>query len=221
MGQPVHLLWMTCVFCVIVSGPAVARDHPAPATALLLGKLAGPMEYYRVRLVIENRNEKPTWFVLPYFGDQSLPDSGTFQKNAPGFQPHDQPFGAKEYRGTGGTVIEVLMYGGAGFRAFRLPAHGKLELDGYMIEANKSIGAVPVWEVNRLSVNGDVPLEKWLPYPTLSGANVKVPAKEVQKDWRNLDYIPGQIGGRRDYPKKKVEFVTAEGIKRWTVKFTK
>jgi hypothetical protein len=66
-----------------------------------------------------------------------------------------------------------------------------------------------------LRVNGKIPVEKWLPFPTMSAKNVLVESE----DFENLDWDKKRGGRRIDYPKEKVENVKAEGIKRWTVKF--
>jgi hypothetical protein len=152
--------------------------------------------------------------MLPYWGEDALPKSGVFANK----DWEGQPFGGKGYKGAGGSAVEVSMYGGKGFHAFRLPAKGRLELDGYSIETNKDISGATVWEVQQLKVNGKTPLEKWLPYDTTCGKKVKIGWEMLTVDWKNLDWDREKLGSREDYPKEKVEDVRAEGIRSWSIK---
>ncbi|HLW63855.1 MAG TPA: hypothetical protein VKS79_00960 [Gemmataceae bacterium] len=194
---------------------ACAADSPVQADYLGSRDGKPPLKFHSVRLTLMNQQDKPVWLVLPYWGDKPLPEKGVF----PNKNWKDQPFGGKKFDGVGGSAVEVLMYGGDGFKAFRLPAKGKLELDGYTIEADRDIAPIVVIEAQELKVNGKTPLEKWLPYATTSGEKVKVGEHELNTDWKNLDWDPKRFRSRDDYPKEKVEEVKAEGIRCWTVKF--
>jgi hypothetical protein len=174
------------------------------------------MIFHSVRLTLVNRQDEPVWLVLPYWGDKPLPEKGVFPANT-----KDQPFGGKQFKGEGGLAVEVEMYGGDGFKAFRLPAKGRLELAGYEIDADTDISEIVVLEARELKVNGKTPLENWLPYRTTSGEKVKVAERALRIDWKNLDWDDKKLAGRDDYPKEKVEDVKAEGFRHWTVKFNK
>jgi hypothetical protein len=212
---PIVGLLSCCLLADSLADGARAEDPPVRAD--YLGRQDGkpPLKFLSVRLTLVNKQDKPVWFVLPYWGDKPLPEKGAF----PNKNWKDQPFGGKQFDGEGGSVVEVFMYGGDGFKAFRLPAKGKLELDGYTIEASKNIEEIVVLEARDLKVNGKTPLEKWLPYAMTSGEKVKVGRQELNIDWKNLDWDAKKLGSRDDYPKEKVEEVKAEGIRSWTVKF--
>ena len=111
------------------------------------------------------------------------------------------------------------MYGGDGFKTFRVPAKGQLELEDYTIDASRDIEEIVAIEARELKVNGKTPLEKWLPYGTTSGKKVKVGSQALNINWKNLDWDAKRLGSRDDYPKEKVEEVKAGGFRRWTVKF--
>ncbi len=189
----------------------------APIHAQYLGSRKGkpPQTIYSLRVTLENRENEAVWLILPYWGDKPLPDNGIFLNE----DLELQPFGGKGFNGEGGSAVEVVMYGGDGFKAYRLPAQGRLELDDYRVEANKNIGEIVVIEARELKVNGNTPLEKWLPYSTISGMNVKVGSDQLNIEWKNLDWDPAKLGSRGDYPKERVQEVKAEGLRSWIVRF--
>jgi hypothetical protein len=166
-----------------------------------------------LRFRLGNPYHKAVWLVVPFFADESLAKSGMF----PNLKWQGRPFGAKAYEGDGGAIVEVTSYGGDAFCAFHLPAHAVVELDRvWLYSTGEFADHLTILEAERLLVNGAVPLEKWLPYPTMSGIKVKAVA-DVPEKWRSLDWIPG-VGDREDYRKEKVRYVKAEGFRRWLVK---
>ena len=203
-----------CVITVFLSAAAYGAD--APVQAVFLGRSVGkpPLTFHSVRLTLENRNDKPVWFVLPYWGDKAIPEKGVF----PNKNWNGPPFEGHEYQGDGGSAFEVYMFGGNGFKAFRLPAKGRIELDRYTVEAWQEIKEIVVLEATDLKVNGKTPLEKWLPYGITSGDKVKVKAEAFLSS-KYLDWDAEKSRKRDDYPKEKVDDVKAEGITSWTVKF--
>ena len=76
------------------------------------------------------------------------------------------------------------------------------------------MNAVEVWEVEALSVNGKKPVEQWLPYNTMSEADVHIVART---DWDNLEWDPKTSNKRADLPKEKVQFVEGKVLAKWTV----
>lgn len=201
--------------CLIVAClAAVSHAAEPPVRASYIGSRNGkpPLRSYMVRLTLENKRDIPVWFVLPYWGDKPLQEKGLF----PNKGMDGTPFGGKKFDGQGGPAVEVLMYGGEGFKAFRLPPKGQLELAGYTIEAWKDTSEIVVQEASELRVNGKTPLEKWLPYGVTSGKNVKV---GLDIDWINLDWDAEKSASRTDYPKEKVKEVKAELLRSWKVKF--
>jgi hypothetical protein len=173
------------------------------------------MKFHSIRLTLVNQQDNPVWFVLPYWGDKALPEKGVF----PNKDWKDQAFGGRQFDGEGGSAIEVRMYGGDGFKAFRLPAQARVELDGYTIDASKDIDEIVVMEARELKVNGKTPLERWLPYGTTSAEKVKVARQALTIEFKNLDWDQKKHEKRDDYPKEKVEEVKAEGFRCSTVRF--
>jgi hypothetical protein len=204
--------------CCLLMGcnTETVRFPASPIQAEYLRTVLGkpPMKIHCVRLTLLNQHDRPIWFVLPYSGDKPLPENGTF----PNENWKEQPFGGQQFEGKGGSAIEVCMYGGGGFTTFRLPAKGRLELDGYEIDGSKDISEIVVLEAEELKVNGKTPLERWLPYDTMCGEMVEV-NERAQINWRNLDWNAEKLGSRQDYPKETVEIVQANGTHRWVVRF--
>jgi uncharacterized protein (TIGR03067 family) len=197
------------------AGPAPPAEDPAdaPARFTFIEKQDGkpPVRSYHVGLVLRNDREEPVWFVLPYYGDEPLRADGKF-RNTGGF---DRPLEADDYDGDRyggrGKAVKVTFLGD-GFHAFRLPPAGSLRLADYPIECWSDIRRVEVWEVSELRVNGRTPLEDWLPYKTLSDGRTLIPfwARAGGLDWDRARSRP-----RTDYPKEKVDFVSARVLKKW------
>jgi len=169
-----------------------------------------------VRIILLNREDVPVWFIVPYRDESTFPP-GVF----PGNGSSDPPFHSDRHDGEGGSAIEVYMSGAlpnGGFAAYRLPAKGRLELariyDARDFAAWEDI-KVNILETRELMVNGKTPLEKWLPYGTTSGANVKLGYFD---DPKSLDWDPATLKNRIDYPSEKVTEVRAEGFRIWQVK---
>ncbi len=167
-----------------------------------------PLRWYSGRLTLENHADRPRWLVFPYSISTPLQAEPVFTADdSPGI-----PFGGSGYRGEGGDVVEVRMYG-SNFSAFHLAAHGRVVFERYGLEAWGPVERFEVWEVAELRVDGR-PLEDWLPYPTLSGADVIV-GPNVKSS--NLDWNPVTHRGRKDYPAEPVQEVRAEVVRRWPV----
>src|SRR5262249_25075644 len=154
---------------------AAETNGPAPSVSVkFLGKTGGkpPMRLYDLALEMTNPRDHPVWLLLPYYGDEVLPDKGAFQSN------FDQPFGGPEYagaaRGGGGKAVEVHFLGDPSFRAFRLPARAKVALARFTVETWSDITQTQFVEASSLRVNDRTPLEEWLPYTTLSDRTASV-----------------------------------------------
>jgi hypothetical protein len=221
-------------FLVLVKGPAAAvlpddgtdlgfsgrnvRDDSRAETAhitvkfLRRGTGIPPVRWVSVRLEVKNERDRPMWIVTRYRGDEPLPNDGKFTGSH-----FPQPFVGKGYRNETGGLIEIEYLANRSFMAFLLPAKSSFHFEGYVVEAWKDIREMEFWEVEMLRVNGTTPLEKWLPYNTMSDKRV-----EVRKgaNWDNLDWDPNLLKSRTDYPKEKVQFVQAYGCKKWMVPIT-
>ena len=127
------LLVGCCLLTITVVGVAQAADAPVRVEYMSSRGGKPPMRFFSVRLTLVNDRDQPVWFVLPYWGGTPLVESGVFKnENAPA-----DTFGGTRFEGQGGSAVEVSKYGDDGFKAFRLPAKGQVELDGYDIEAFK------------------------------------------------------------------------------------
>jgi hypothetical protein len=193
--------------------PPVAADA-SPVTATLLGRRMGkpPLRFYHVRLDLVNRHDRPIWLVFPNYAEDALPASPVFS----GEGSSHPPFGGKGYDGAGGQVVEVDMYGDPGFRAFLLRPRGRVMFDLYSFSAWKDVDGIEAWEVAALKVNDDLPLERWLPYTTLSDFKVRV---AENTDWTNLDWDREESRERTDYRHEPVRTVNAEVLQRWQIPF--
>jgi hypothetical protein len=168
-----------------------------------------------VRLEVRNPEDHPVWLLTRYYGDEPLAEKGEFKSGS------DQPFGGQEYDGAAkggkGKAVEVVFLGDRSFRAFYLPAGATVLFEDFGVECWSDIKEVEFWEASSLKVNGRTPLEKWLPYPTVSDAASVIPAGT---DWQNLDWDADKLRSRTDYPKEAVKVVSAVVEKKWTVPIT-
>jgi hypothetical protein len=207
------LLFPVVLLTSCLGDPPLVEDSPIQAAYLGMRKGKPPLLIHSVRITLENQHDQPVWFVLPDRGNEPLPEYGAF----PIAHWTEHPFQGKLFKGDGGSAIEVSMYGSNGFRAYRLPAKGRLELDDYNLDADKALGQLWVLEALALKVNGTTPLEEWLPYQTTSGDQVRVTI-EGFSDWTNLDWDSKKHARRNDYPADKVEEVEAEGFTCWRIR---
>ncbi|MFL5341885.1 MAG: WD40 repeat domain-containing protein, partial [Gemmataceae bacterium] len=165
-----------------------------------------PMRAFHVKLEMTNPGDKPIWLLLGYYRDLLPSRTGKFTSEAADGQP--QCFTGKyfdgEKKGGQGKAIEISYIGGDGFRAFHLPPRSAMTFDDFAIESWSDIKWIDVLEASELRVNGKTPLQEWLPYPTMSDQQVRIPANT---DWGNLDWDAKTLKSRTDYPNEKVEFV--------------
>jgi hypothetical protein len=214
-GSFIHLLKLgVCIFLApFVVDFAHGSDAPVRADYLRTTHGKAPLRWHSFRLTLVNKRDTPVWFILPSYGDQSLPEKGNFSAKS----SMDQPFGGKLYAAAGGLAIEVSIYGQDGFRAFQIPAKGKLVFVDYNISGWKDFREFEVIEALEMKVNGTTPLAKWLPYRTLSGGNVIVDKKYMYPN--NLDFDEVKNKSREDYPKETVNDIKAEGLRRFKIAF--
>jgi hypothetical protein len=186
------------------------KQEPVKAELLSTWKGKPPLKFYSIRLSLFNKEKVPVWFILPYFADRPLSARGVFMLD----DWRGAAFGGTRFKGQGGSAIEIVMHG-LNFRAFLLPAKGKLHLNGYTIKVSmEDVNELKIMEARKLNINGKIALEAWLPYSPLNGNNVIVDSMGFSLpenlDWGKFDRDP-HIGER-------VKFVKAEGIKIWSVK---
>lgn len=211
-------VWVAILAVCAVAGalPAAPGDEPSIQVVFLRERDGKPpLKHVTLRLTLVNRQDVPVWFVLPYWGDKRLSKQGVFLNEDPTLMP----FGGGRYEGQGGPATRLDMIVREGFKAFRLPAKGRLVLDGYDVACWKKVSEMVVVEARELKVNGKTPLEKWLPYETTSGKDVRVSAATLGAGGRNLDWDAKRFRKRDDYRKEVVASVKAEGVRSWTVRW--
>ena len=193
-----------------------ASDSPVTAVLLRVSRREHDEVVHSIRLKLENVQDHPVWFLLPYWGDEPLAKDGVFKNdNWP-----SPPFGGLQFEGKGGSAYCVNMYGGDGFKAFRLPAKGTVELEGYPLSTHdKEITEIEVVEAKELKVNGKTALENWLPYHILSDRDVKISERTQRMDRKNLNWDAKTQRDRVDFPQEKVTEIKATGMRRLALKF--
>jgi hypothetical protein len=154
---------------------------------------------------LSNQTDKPHWLLFPWSGNRPLPERTKFPNAG-----STEPLGRLTFDGKGGMVAIGVEFSTT-LRAFRLPARTALELPEYNVTTHRGVTTdynhIVVVEVDELLVNGKTPLEKWLPFQV-----------GVFKQ-KNLN--GGLVSGdfSRPAPGEKVEYLEAQGVHRWTVKF--
>jgi hypothetical protein len=195
-------------------------DHTCPVVVKLLQVRPGkpPQKIYRASLQLRNRHSQPLWLLLRYSGDQALPGSGRFNGHAFEKQSFSSMLYTEKSGKERGQVIEVHFLGQETFTAFRLPPGGQLTFDNHVFSAFADIAEFEVWEVDALLVNGQKPVEQWLPYQVLSDQSVHLRRGENKT---SLNWDKSINNYRQDYPDEKVDFVTAHAIKKCVVPLKK
>lgn len=177
-----------------------------------LRQVAGkpPRREITVRLAVNNAHDRPLWIVTRYCGDAPLPLDGKF---AAGF--FSQPFEGDQYGDGDSRLVKITFLGSCNsFTAFLIPAKGSIRFDEFSMLSLNDVRQMEFWEVESLRVNGRIPLEKWLPYNSLSGKHAEVLPTTHQE---NLAWDPKRLAFRTDYPLEEVQFVEAKARKKWLV----
>jgi hypothetical protein len=168
----------------------------------------GGVKVHSFRVTLVNRYNKPVWFVLPLWPDMAFPKNGIFRNVG-----SSQPFSRNLYGGKGGLACEVRFSGTLVFKAYRLPAKGRLRVDEFTFDAKDDFQELEVLEAKNLRVNAKTRLEHWLPFRTMAD-------KKVRLGGRGLDLVNNEnYGEPKPYPKEKVYSVKAEGFRIWRLKF--
>jgi len=181
-----------------------------------------PLRFNYVNLVMKNNYSSPKWFLFPYWGDDTLKTDGVFGNHG---MPDFNNIEGKEYYDSliSYKFVEIRFvadYSGDCFIAFYLPGNMYLEIVNYIIESWKDIPDMEVWEVDSLLVNGETPLNEWLPYDVLSSSRGTV--KELFNDTRdneiNLNWDYKNSCPRTDLPTEKIKYIQSKGVKKYRVK---
>lgn len=193
------------------SRPTRVKVRPAPATIRMRGEQVSkpPSRTFLVDLTLTNRQAHETWFLIQYSASEALSRSGRF--STVGSFP--VPLEGKQWSEGAARAVLIQCYGTPSFKALRLPPRSTLHLRRYDVDSRGELTQLEVFEASALLVNGRTPLERWLPYKTLSAPG----RVDCSRDWKNLAWDHKRNVNRTDYPKEKINFVQARVTGRWTV----
>jgi hypothetical protein len=224
-------LALLCALIALLARPmkGVAEERPpAPVTATFIAKQSGkpPTKFIRASLVLNNPTGAPLWFVLPYRIDHPPKLSGPIRMSegfeptwivADGFNTGIYHKLAERSKGKAVQLKVLFLADDKPFCLLRLPPGGRVEFKSYPFEMTGSyVRSFKVWTADEVKVNGTEPLEKWLPYETLSEAQTVVPAS-AQAD--NLNFDSKVMGTRTDFRKEPITQVELKITGTWDVPF--
>ncbi len=144
-----------------------------------------PLRCFHVRLSVKNTHKHAVWYITRYWGDHPLAANKPFKAITPwkrGYEIHNvyngDRFGGKgTFRSTRFIGADPPGEDQHSFVAFRLPAGGHLRHDFFPIESWSDIASIEIWEASALQVNGEIPLEEWLPYEVTSSVETHITKK--------------------------------------------
>jgi hypothetical protein len=176
-----------------------------------------PAKTFRVRLKIQNKNEQPMWYLMPYKGHNVLEASGLFKTLST--IPEEEILQSYRFAGSAEntSLIEVRYEGREGhhFRAFYIPAQSSFTLSNYVIDCWQDSDKVELWAVKELLVNNQKSAAEWLPYSVLSSPDVVIrcdpeegcPSEKIEGD----NAIQAGANGKR------IEFIQANKVNKYSV----
>ncbi len=167
---------------------------------------------YYFDLKITNHYSSPMWFVIRHIGNEPLREDAMFHGKKLGKQPFAGWVFDGARTGGKGKVVKIDHLGRHKFTAFHLPAKGTVHFARYHMVSPLNFHEFDVWVAPTILVNAKTPLRRWLPYKTLSDAEV-VLSKDAKG--KSLDWNPERMGSRQDYPKEKVKMVWVEAKRKY------
>lgn len=188
---------------------------PASVSLVKVGPSKPPLTFYELKVRLVNRRSDPTWFVLR--DDDPFESSGQFacyKEEKHCFSTMQWSENANQHAG---RVIVISFLGRDSFRAVRLPPGADVTMGHYIMNTAEPVSEFEIWEVDSLLVNGKTHLQDWLPYEVISDRSVHIGDRPKQS---SLDWDKALKNYRQDYPNEKVEFVTANAIRKWLVPVT-
>jgi hypothetical protein len=191
--------------------PIVAADAACPVTLQLIDVHPGkpPMLFYRVKMHITNPHDYPMWIVLPDSADKPIKLTNDRIGDEPGALHHLQ---SDRFSGEGNVVVVTDV---GDFQAIHLPARAHIQFKGFQLEAWQPIESVQVLTASTLTVDGKTPVEKWLPYETMSDRIARIDYTDGKHDPQLLDFDPATSDFRRDLPKREKIFIQAKVLDIW------
>lgn len=196
----------------------IVKDNNAEKPSNNKGLTPPPVaKIFRVRLKIQNKNEHPMWYLMPYKGNNSLQANGYFEAN-PNLSPETEVLEGRRYIGEADSsqLIEILYTGKAGhhFRAFYIPAQSAFTLSNYVIDCWQDADKVELWAVKKLLVNNQKSVAEWLPFSVLSSPNVVIRCdKNAGCSWEEIKRGNAIQPGAT----KNIQFIQADKINKYTV----
>jgi hypothetical protein len=198
-------------------------DVPPPLTISAVVKEYAkrkPMQIYAFGLEIRGQRDNYEWLLFRHSLDKPLAPSGIFKNagNHPGL-------GAEEYTtGINGEKVNVIyFYNEDAFRAIRLPKEGPIKFDPLILTSGLGVRELEVWEVQSLKVNGETPLEDWLPFDSSSKPTRKAVNSRAEADRRTLSFeanLNVNANSSDVYRSRgEVKTIVATGIRKWTIPF--
>ena len=172
---------------------------------------------FRVRLKIQNKNEHPMWYLMPYKGHNTLEASGQFK--AMSSMTEEEILQGYRFIGNADSteLIELRYQGKEGhqFRAFYIPAQSSFTLSNYVIDCWQDSDRVELWAVKELLVNSQKSVAQWMPYSVLSSPNVVIRC-DPEQGCQSEKIVVGnsiQAGANGD----GIEFIQAYKVNKYSV----
>jgi hypothetical protein len=203
---------IACCVMFLSTGIVLAADPPVELRHLGSLKDEHNWTEHSFWMKLSNQSDKPRWIVLPWGGNNALPKRTIFRNEKVVFK---EPLDMMASDGKGG-VVAIGVSCGISCRAFRLPAHAVIEIPEFNIGSKRPFSEIDVIEAEELLVNGKTPLEKWVPFDVGVFKEEKLPSGVGKKAKLESEKA---AASRKEHPGKKVEYIEAKGVHRWTVKF--
>ena len=183
-------LKICCVAFALLNGLALAADDftssPSITAKLLKSEPTNKNQAFlaTVDLKLSNSHDFPVWYLISA-GNRHFRNDGNFSCRC---EHWPDPFSGKSvYTQQAKFVFEATKYdeghGAAillgygaddGFRAILLPPKARFHLACLQFETRDLLKFADVWEAKSIAVNGQTPLEQFLPYAVASSKGVEV-----------------------------------------------
>jgi hypothetical protein len=172
---------------------------------------------FRVRLLIQNNNPHPMWYLMPYNGANRLPANGLFNAE-PSLIEAKKMLSMRQYEGLlpQSYLREILFTGleNQHFRAFYLPAGASLSLRNYNIDCWQDSETVEFWAVKELKANNSIVLQDILPYEILSSANVEINCPRDQNCQSTIQVPDDKI----KVSEEPIRFIKADKVSKYLIR---
>ena len=213
MKSSIILLAVAVLLSIANSQGWAIETEGSPVQVKLLRMQRGkpPLQFYHCQVTIENRSNKPYWVVLPEdISITLLPNKRRAKHLRIPAPPDDETiFEGKGYKTIKGRVVAVHAFVKPALNAYHIPAMGRIVFKKLPFEAWSKVKSVNVILARDILVNGKTPLDRWLPFPTLSPVKAIVLA---ERDWENLNWDKAKNRKRSDFPKEIIKFIELKNL---------